>query len=338
VENNAAWAPYYFDAATGVKNFDCLNPANNRPPSVPLNVAFDGRVYNLVWRTSTGSLLPNNTANLPEMATWRQNMATLSTSGLAANGGPFGSTTQLSTQSYAAQGPQAAFTKVYTGGQVCQQGSATSLIGCVVGNTRCTIGFAGREAADRPPADDTQEAIRLPGTGDGLPTVPNDREIITDHYPISRSLFVNAVGGFENISADCLARGGTAEYCSDEAEFIRRFYAMGTIARDACTVNGFIPVVPDAAPAGCGGDATCNADMAKRWTSRCQGSVTGETGAAAAGCGRINPTNVTLSSGKVIPYQDPAQCDPDGASPATPPAGGVCTDLSTASGADGTCG
>ena len=345
---NSCYAPYFFNPTTGEKNFDCLNPANGRPPSVPLSqTPWDGRVFNWVWRLHDGDLsnsahVAANTALLPEMAQWRQNMATVvSTTGLdTTRGGAFGSTTGLSQQVYAAQGPQAQFTKSYasTAGMVCNQGSATSLIGCIVGNTRCVIAFAGREAADRAPADDNQEAIRLPGTVDGLPTVSNDKEIITDHYPLSRSLFINAIGGFENTVADCAARGGSQEYCSDEAEFARRFYQMGTAARNACLDNGFIPIVPDAAVPGCNGDATCNADMAKRYAARCIGAASAETGVTAAGCGRKNGATETLSSGKQLPHQDEVRCNPDEGRPEGPPSGGVCTDVSANSGADATCG
>jgi len=342
---NLCFAPYYFNPTTGEKNFDCLNPANGRPPTVPLTqTPWDGRVYNFVWRLPNGDLSNSNhaaanTATLPEMAQWRQNASTVvSTNGLdTTRGGAFGSTTALSQQVYVAQGPQAQFTKPYTGGVVCQQGSATSLIGCIVGNTRCVIGMAGREAADRAPADDLQEAIHLPGTVDGLPTVPNDKEIITDHYPLSRSLYVNAIGGFENVVADCVARGGSQEYCSDEAEFARRFYQMGDAARNACLDNGFIPIVPDATVPGCAGDSTCNGDMAKRYAARCVGAASAETGVTAAGCGRKNPTTETLSSGKNLPHQDAVRCNPDEGVEG-PPSGGVCTDVSASSGANNTCG
>jgi hypothetical protein len=336
------YAPYF--SSGGTQNFDCLNPANSRPLQSPGTL--DGRVFNFVWRLSNGDLSnanhePANAANLPEMAQWRQNMATLNPSATAAAGGLYGSTTPLRTQSYAASGTQAAFSKTFTGGTVCQQGSATTLIGCITGNTRCTIGFAGREAADRAPADDTQEAIRLPGAN-GTPSVPNDGEIITDNYPISRTLFLNAIGGFENINEDCAARspgdGSRSEYCDDEMEFSRRFYAMGTDTRAACEVNGFIPIVPDAAPSSCGGNATCNADMAARWAARCVGSVTGETGSIPAGCGRVNTLSTVLSSGKVLPHQPSNRCDPDAVASPEDSGTNSCVDYSANSGVGPTCG
>lgn len=336
------YAPYF--SSSGTQNFDCLNPSNSRPLQSPGSL--DGRVFNFVWRLSNGDLSnanheAANAAALPEIAQWRQNAATLNTGAVAAAGGVFGSTAALRTQSYTASGTQAAFTKVFTGGQVCQQGSATSLIGCIVGNTRCTIGVAGREAADRAPDDDNQEVIRLPGA-DGNSSVPSDTEIITDNYPISRSLFLNAIGGFENIQEDCAARSPTdgtrSEYCDDQAEFTRRFYAMNADVRTACEVNGFIPVVPDAAPPACAGDADCNSDMAKRWTARCVGAASGETGTIAAGCGRVNTATTTLSSGKVLPYQPASRCDPDAAVSPEDSGTNSCVDYSVSSGAGPTCG
>ncbi|HEY8943500.1 MAG TPA: hypothetical protein VIM73_04520 [Polyangiaceae bacterium] len=313
------YAPFY-NAGGGVQNFDCLNPSNSRPLQSPATL--DGRVFNFIWRLSNGDLSDinhqqANTALLPEVASWRQNMATMNTGIGASAGGPFGAAPVGSSQTYAAQGPQAQFTKTFTGGVVCQQASATSVIGCVVGNTRCTIGFAGREAADRPPSDDTQEAIRLPGAN-GNPSVPSDSDIITDNYPISRSLFINAIGGFENIAADCAARGGSAEYCADQLEFTRRFYNMtaGSAVAAACTDNGFIPIVDPVAA--CGSDPVCNA-MQTKWDTRCVGSQ------GAASCGRVTA-------------QPADRCNPDATVSPETSSTNLCTDYSPNSGAGPICG
>jgi hypothetical protein len=304
-------------------------------------------VFNFIWRLSTGELsdINHNNGNnvaLPEVAQWRQNASTVNPGAAAINGGVFGSSTALQTQTYDPSGSlTATFNKTYAGGAVCQQGSSTALIGCITANTRCTIGFGGREIALLPAFDDKEEAIQLPGNGGGY-AAPANAQIIKDNYPISRSLFVNAIGGFENIDEDCAARspgdGSRAEYCADQAEFARRFYAMGSSVQNACLVNGFIPVVPDAQPTTCGTDATCADDMAKRWTARCVGSASAETGTTAAGCGRVNGSSVTLSSGKVLPHQPATRCDPDAAVSPEDSGNNQCIDYSTNSGAGPTCG
>lgn len=348
-------APYFNDTSTNppTPNFDCLNTSNSRPGSFPsVAPTLDGRVFNFAWRLSNGDLsTANHTAQvvagatMVEVAQWRQNAATMNTGALPAvvAGGLFGAT-QFTAQAYAASGDNAAFSKTFTGGKVCQNSSSTALIGCITSNTRCTIGFGGREAADevndpvfgaQATGDDRQEAANLGGV------IPTDADLITGAYPIARSLFINAIGGFENIEEDCLARGGSAEYCSDEVEFARRFYDQVPGVTEACSSNGFIPITnpvdtcttnADCAITGSIAGGTCvggactgavHDSMQAKFDGRCVGTV-GATGSSA--CGRVTSQPAT-------------RCDPDAASPEAAGGGEVCTtNYSPASGANGTCG
>ncbi len=344
------YAPYY-NAGGGSQNFDCMNPANSRNSQSP--TALDGRVFNFIWRLPNGDLSninhqQANSVNLPEIAQWRQNMATVNPGATAVAGGAFGSTTPLSTQSYLPSGSlSASFNKTYAGGVVCQQGSATDVIGCAVANTRCVIGYSGRETGTNQPQDDGNEFIRLGGF------VPSNEDVIAGNYPITRSLFVNAIGGFESVFEDCLARQSnpsdpTWEYCQDELEFARRFYIMNSATQASVSKFGFIPIAANSAAlcAGSTNIAQCVANMDKRWAARCVGATSGQPGTSVAGCGRLNTTTETLSSGIQLPHQDIERCDPDHVTWGTPegPAAGlsceasVSTSSGPAIGANNTCG
>lgn len=92
---------------------------------------------------------------------------------------------------------------VPTGGP-CRLFSSTAQIGCLVKANTCSIGFAGREAADD---------LSIPGTVaqnlafmiEGVrPTTANIQNLVTGAgtvYPISRALWLNSIGGFSGASA-----------------------------------------------------------------------------------------------------------------------------------------
>jgi hypothetical protein len=195
----------------------------NKPSSLPGWV--DGRSYNYVVRDVDGNVkaLDGSTKNKPDVAQWRQNMAKLDNT-IPYFAGEIGSTSDTSYK--------------------CNLADATTLIGCIVGNTTCTIGFAGREAAGNSVADDLQEPFRVSTAADattaGTYYDPSNANIEGLLYPLSRDLFISAIGGFENITADCLARGGSTNYCNDELKIAQEFYNNTTTVQNACTTAGFL--------------------------------------------------------------------------------------------------
>lgn len=242
--------PYFLN--NGVKDFNCINSRTSQPPVAGGTI--DGRVWNAYVRTSAG-VVQNAVGNFPEASTYRYNEATLPTG-------------------------------IYSGGTtppaVCQQGSATEIIGCAVANTNCCIvGFAGREAAVLEPYDNLQEPFRLSGLN------PDNANILSLAYPINRYLYLNALNGFENIEVDCLAAGHDPDYCSDQVAIALEYhdtanYLPGGSIHDACINGGVIPLEFDPAnptttgpfcagtrtstgnacgrpdDQGCGGDRSCS--------------------------------------------------------------------------------
>jgi hypothetical protein len=227
------WAPYYAvdrngdgdNTDVGDREYNCLNGRDSLPPGAAGNL--DGRAFNYCVRNSVTGVcetIPNN-ANVFEVASWRQNMAALRTATLSYPGGPF-LTTQ--TVSCPVSGGGSA-SRSYPGGVVCQNGSATEIISCLTANTHCTLGWAAREAAVEAPYDDRQEAVRV-----------NAFEADDPGYPMRRPLYLSAIGGFENITADCLDRGGSAALCADQLAIAQSFFDMDANARAACTNAGFL--------------------------------------------------------------------------------------------------
>jgi len=205
----------------GVRDFNCLNSRNSQPPQLPAG-SIDGRVYNTVVRTSAGVVQKLATGNMPEAGTYRYNQSVVNTG--VVQGGPIP--------------------------DVCRQADATSIIGCAVANTNCCIiGFAGREAAalqltpltNMVSPDDGNEPFRLNGIN------PSNTNIQTGTYPFWRYLYVNALNGFENIEADCLAAGHDADYCADELAIAEEWhdknnYVAGGSVYNACVAGGVIPL------------------------------------------------------------------------------------------------
>jgi hypothetical protein len=156
---------------------------------------------------------------------------------------------------------------------VCQQADATRIIGCLVANTTCTLGFAGREGAyaTGETYDDGQEPLWIQGSGGAVP--PSDAALLSGEYPFWRDLFINAIGGFENITTDCVDRitpGASTKRCADQVSVATAFYnmapgdAVSTIIRNA----GFVPF-PAAQCVGTQGSAGCGAPTVQPKTA-CQ--------------------------------------------------------------------
>jgi len=83
----------------------------------------------------------------------------------------------------------------------CQQFTSTDQIGCLVKANTCTIGFAGREAADKT-LPGANFALRMEGI---VPSTQNIQNLViagaTPIYPISRKLWLNALNGFSTATA-----------------------------------------------------------------------------------------------------------------------------------------
>jgi hypothetical protein len=182
----------------------------------------DGRSYNAIRRAADGTIARNG--NAPVTPSWRMN------SYVADNDNFFGRFNP-------------GFL-IAAADEVCVRGSATRQIGCIVGQTTCTIGFAGREAVFAPGENldsNTNEPLKLAGVK------PRDSDIAT--YPAARALFVNAIGGFENMSNDCAARGESAQWCADQLAIANTFFSnldgpdadsTGDVTQ-ACNSAGYVP-------------------------------------------------------------------------------------------------
>jgi cysteine-rich repeat protein len=80
-------------------------------------------------------------------------------------------------------------TSIVTPAVTCQNRDATSQIGCLVSASPCSIGFAGRGAADDNPGTASLKVNKLHPSLDCVQTVA---------YPLSRKLYVNSFQGFED--------------------------------------------------------------------------------------------------------------------------------------------
>jgi len=141
----------------------CLNKSFNVPAFSPSGA--DGRAYNLVLRNADGTIAVD-----------------------ASNRQLKGSFYRIHTTK-----------TVSTPADTCTKQSATLQIGCLVQADACTIGFAGREAADLIP-DAT--SLRVNGI---LPTNANVRLLLTDPtnpgvYPLARLLYLNTMKGFASLT------------------------------------------------------------------------------------------------------------------------------------------
>jgi hypothetical protein len=208
--------PYYTNDGGVTKNFDCLNSQISLPLTVPAST--DGRSYNFVMHATDGTVRLQSGAGpaaLPHVASWRENMAVID---IGASGG------------------KAFLASDY----VCREVDATRTIGCVVGKTVCTVGFAGREAAYSTANDYHlyQEPFKVLGV------TANNTDILDQDYKLERYLWLNATHGFENLTSDCLGRNGSALDCQDELAVANAFYntTETSTVGNLCTASGFVPL------------------------------------------------------------------------------------------------
>lgn len=212
-------------------DFNCMNIQNSR--CIKDTSDIDGRAFNFVIKDSAGSVKFLAT-NLPGVAQWRSDMAVLKTSGIPNPGGP------INPDPNSTAVPRAR----------CQQVDATHMIGCVVANTQCTLGYAGRGLADSASAiSQGQEPFRINAS---TPTNTNILNFLADNglgaaarpanYAFSRFLYLSAIGGFGNITSDCLARGGSSAYCADEVKIANAFFGSNYDSQGGpvCDSAGFL--------------------------------------------------------------------------------------------------
>lgn len=211
--------PVYGPTGSTVGN--CMAASNSNSPIVPNST--DGRAYNTVRRNAQGQV-QFLSPNAPDVPSWRMN------SFVADNDNLFGRFT-----------PGFPITAAES---VCTRTNATEQLGCVVANTGCTIGYAGRGgvfSSTDPTISLGNEPFKL-GVGAG-PAVPPRDSAIASGYPLARPLYINAIGGFENLTTDCLARGEDLAWCADQLNIANTFFHMdvGTPAHEACIYAGYSP-------------------------------------------------------------------------------------------------
>lgn len=218
---DSCWMPYY--DGPGGRNYNCMSDRFNTSfsPNCGGSNPCDGRAPNYFTVTNAGAAVFASTgANriMPQVAQYRQNMANLSIAAGAATGGEIG---VLAGTSF-----------------VCTERDATRNIGCLTGNTTCTTGFAGREQATFPANDAVNTALTL-NSQDPInplsPTFPT--------YPMGRKLYINAIGGFDNLSTQCAndLTNESSTYCSDQVEMINWFRNPANAAA-ACIGGGYVPI------------------------------------------------------------------------------------------------
>jgi ABC-type phosphate transport system substrate-binding protein len=208
--------PFFENA--GFKTFNCLTSQRQSAPTAVAGT--DGRSYNYVIREPNGTVLFQDgaTRRMPITAMFRQNTALLNNSPTFTAGKEF-----------------------VTADYVCRESDATRNIGCFTANSKCVIGYAGREAAynNAQAAHLTNEPAKLNSFS------PSNANIGAASYPFSRLLWLNASRGFENIVTDCRDRGGSEAYCKDQRRIAKEFYEVGqpgNLIANICNNAGFIPL------------------------------------------------------------------------------------------------
>jgi hypothetical protein len=222
----------YRPLAGGGKDYNCVNRANSRPATLP---SVDGRVYNSVVRTANGTVLFVGSGRALE-ATFRQDMVNIDNGFSVVNG-----------KDYVAAD------------KVCQQVDATGQIGCLTARNSCSGGFTTRASSVHPAFGSLQEPITLNGV------VPDYANVLAGAYPLSVGIYLAAIGGFEDLNADCEARGhralpGANDFCYAQFEVAAAAYAMPENVTTGFSAVGLIPVPQDYpgrcvgahAAAGCG--------------------------------------------------------------------------------------
>lgn len=163
-----------------VPNFNCLT--NSPVPASP--PVRDARVYNLLVVNSAGKYVRDSyvNPNLPTLTAVRQN--------------------RVVSAFFRLHVSQTTYFGGFPPGINCKKFTSTDQIGCLVEANPCSIGYAGREAADgvlnvafevqgvRPTADAISNLVN----GSGQPV-----------YPLARALWVNSVNGFSSVTGNELS-------------------------------------------------------------------------------------------------------------------------------------
>jgi len=118
-----------------------------------------------------------------------------------------------------------------SGGAQCRQDESTTSIGCIVGNTACALGVAGREATDNP---SSPFAVAAP-VGNVAPTVANIQSFA---YPFARKVYLNSILGFDRIRAEVPALPGEAE----QEQLIRCIENEPAAHAAAVAASGLLPL------------------------------------------------------------------------------------------------
>lgn len=216
----------FYNGPSG-RDFNCTADPRSLPPgAVP--GSFDGRVYNAYVNETSGATKFHPTAlSQPVQAQWRENYINIKGGAFTTFAGPYA-----------------------PADTVCQLDDATQNIGCLVGNTTCAWGFAGRETAALTDAKQSLNGTN-PGASVDLSLKneafsinafgPTNAAISSLDFPFARELFFNSQDGFENLTTACLAAGRTAAFCADEKMIADAFYNNTIEVRSAFVAAGFIP-------------------------------------------------------------------------------------------------
>jgi hypothetical protein len=117
------------------------------------------------------------------------------------------------------------------GGAQCTFDDATIGVGCIVGSTACTLGFAGRGATE---GANASLAVAAP-VGNIAPTAAN---IQTLAYPLSTPLFFNSITGFANIRSEIPALANQAE----QQQLVRCLEREPAAHAAAIAASGLLPL------------------------------------------------------------------------------------------------
>jgi len=209
-------------------NYGCLNSAVNVPPIGELQT-IDGRAYNKVVRYGNDpdvNILADKNGVQVVGGYYRLHQSTIMP---GASAGPSGTT-----------------------GVACNEDDSTSQIGCLVQASPCSIGFAGREAADKTTianndvrslsmtaADATSSITANPTNADVRLLLSTTCTLAStgtyaQRYPLSRRLWLNTLVGFSNVAAHSASQDKLATCWKDRyySDFLIKKYGFVTLDDD----------------------------------------------------------------------------------------------------------
>ena len=170
---------------------------------------------------------------------------------------------------------------------VCQQPDATSQIGCLTDSDPCSVGYAGREAAQGfpgisgKPTAKPLKGLAVNGTPPFTPGLDPDLAIknllaapgTTPFYPLSRRLWLATIYGFGNLQGHELE--------------LAECYGTSSIISSAMTNNGFVPV-----PTG----VSCVDYPETQGTSTPAPNIQGSGNVTLGGCGGVKNSDACSAS------------------------------------------